>query len=175
MKIPKIIFFLILFIPFPFYPCYGYGQHSLLGISGVAVFVNNMSTELTDKELFLPEIEDTISKKLRNSGVTVYKQSEWLNKAGGAYLSINIVSSKFKRNDSYAIYINFEFYRTVMFMSNMLGKNEVANAETWSTGKLMSCEKNNLNSCIYDGISGLTDIFINQYVDVNKIDKEDQK
>lgn len=175
MLINRTLIVLVSLVLFHSQYAFSYGQHSLLGISGVAVFVENLSNEISDEELFVSELEEVISKKIKNSGVVVYKKSEWLNKAGGAYLNIKIISSKSKKNNSYAIYINYEFYRTVMFMSNVMGKTEVANAETWSTGKLMSCEKSNISECVYSGISELTDIFIGQYIDVNKIEKKKKK
>ncbi|NIQ14380.1 MAG: hypothetical protein GTO02_08250 [Candidatus Dadabacteria bacterium] len=151
---------------------FGYGQHSLAGISGVAIFVENLSNELSNKEMFLPEIEQSLSDKFKNSGIKVYKKSEWINRAGGAYIKIKIISSKNIEKDNYAIYLNFEFYRTVMLMSNMLGENKLSTAETWSSGKLMSCEQKSINSCIYGGISELSDIFIEQYLTINELKPE---
>lgn len=146
-----------------------YGTHSLRGISGVAVFVENHSNHLSDEEIYIKEINKTLEEKLEASDVEVYKQSQWMNMAGGGYIKIRIISSGLSEANSYAIYLNFEFYRPVTLMSNILGQSKLSTAATWSTGKLMSCKQEDIYVCVFSGTSNLADIFIKDYVEINEI------
>lgn len=148
---------------------FAYGDHSLRGISGVAVFVENHSHHLSDKEIFLSELQETIHEKIDASDVEVYKRSQWMNRAGGGFIKIRIISSENLDRKSYAIYLNYEFYRPVTLMANILGQSKLSTAATWSTGKLFSCGKDEIYKCIYKSASELTDIFIQEYVAVNEI------
>lgn len=149
-----------------------YGTHSLRGVSGVAVFVENLSNHLTDKQIYLQQINNTLEEKLSASNVEVYEQSQWMNRAGAGFIKIRIVSSVLQDHESVAVYLNFEFYRTVKFLSNMLGKSKISTAATWSTGKLMSCKREELYACVYEGTSELADIFIKDYIEINEIQKK---
>ncbi len=148
---------------------FGYGNHSLRGISGVAVFVENHSNHLSDRQIYLEQLQETLHEKIDVSEVDVYKRSQWMNRAGGGFIKIRIISSENADRESYTFYLNFEFYRPVTLMANILGQSKLSTAATWSTGKLMSCPKKNIPSCIYKNSSELADIFIEEYLAVNEI------
>ncbi|MGH7885216.1 MAG: hypothetical protein ACRENO_05925, partial [Thermodesulfobacteriota bacterium] len=124
---------------------------------------------LSDREIYLSEIKEALYEKIDASDVNAYKESEWMNRAGGGFIKIRIISSEIEDIDSYVLYLNFEFYRTVNFLTNILGESKVSTAATWSTGKLMSCRKKEVYKCIYNGASELTDIFIEEYLAVNEV------
>lgn len=173
-RLPSTFLFLI-FLSFIPNSSFAYGSHSLRGISGVAVFVENLSNHLSDRQIYLKELRETIHEKIDASDVEVYKRSQWMNRAGGGYIKIRIISSENADKESYAVYLDFEFYRPVTLMANILGMSTLSTASTWSTGKLVACSKKNIAGCIYKNSSELTDIFIEEYLAANEIQSTDDK
>lgn len=142
-------------------------RYTMKDVSGVAVFVENLSNFISKKDLNLESLEKKASKRLEDSRVRVYEKSQWYNNAGAAYIKFKIITSKFINFSSFVVYIDAEFYRPVALMSKYLGKNESIAASTWSVGKLFSCSEKDFQLCIQMGVNDLADIFISEYKAVN--------
>lgn len=141
----------------------------LKDISGVALVTEILSNSLNKKSLNVEALEKTLGEKIEDSRISLYKQSQWRNKVGGAYLKIKIVSSKLENFDIHAVYIDLELYRPAMILSPKLGENKSIVASNWSTGKLFPCTSDNFHACVEKASLDLIDIFINEYKAVNRV------
>jgi hypothetical protein len=103
------------------------------------------------------------------TGPGTNRNSQWKNNWGGAFVKIKIISSKFKENENFAVYIDMSVYRPVVILGGTINKNEGVNASSWSTGKLFSCSQEDFQACVQKGVNELTDLFINDYKAVNGI------
>ena len=141
----------------------------LKDVSGVALVTEFLSNSLNKNSLNIKAFEKVLGDKIEDSRISLYKQSQWRNKVGGAYLKAKIVSSKLQNFDIHAVYIDLELYRPVMILSPKLGENKSIVASNWSTGKLFPCTSEDFQACIEKASLDLIDIFINEYKAVNRV------
>ena len=161
-----IIFFLILIFPKP--------VHSatwlfLKNISGVGLFFENMTKHREAKKLNIDSIYEISSDRLEKAKIKIYRDSQWKNNWGGAFIKVKIISSKFTGHENFAVYIDAAVYRPVVILGSTINKNEGFNASSWSTGKLFSCSRENFQKCVQTGINELLDLFINDFKSVNGV------
>lgn len=167
LLLPAILSLLILFL-------YPVNSHSatwlfLKNISGVGLFFENMTGDKTAKKLNIESLYDVSSDRLKKSNIKIYRDSQWKNNWGGAFIKTKIISSKFTGHENYAVYIDVSLYRPVVILGSNINKNEGFNASSWSTGKLLSCRQENFQQCVQKGINELLDLFINDFKSVNGI------
>lgn len=141
----------------------------LKNISGVGLFFENMSGDKGAKKLNVESIYDISSERLERSKIKVYRDSQWKNNWGGAFIKTKIVSSKFTGHENFAVYIDLALYRPVVILGGTINKNEGFNASSWSTGKLFSCNQEDFQKCVQKGINELLDLFINDFKSVNGV------
>ena len=141
----------------------------LKNISGVGLFLENRTIHKEAKKLNIESIYESSSDRLKNAKIKVYRDSQWKNNWGGAFIKVKIISSKFTEHENFAVYIDTSVYRPVVILGATINKNEGVNASSWSTGKLFSCNQKNFQTCVQTGINELLDLFINDYISVNGI------
>lgn len=141
----------------------------LKNISGVGLFFENRTQHSEAKKLNIESVYELASDRLQNSKIKVYRDSQWKNNWGGAFIKVKIISSKFTGHDNFAVYIDTSVYRPVVILGETINRNEGVNASSWSTGKLFSCNQENFQTCVQTGINELLDLFINDFKSVNGI------
>ncbi len=166
LTIGLIVFFVILIFPKPLHSA---TWLFLKNISGVGLFFENRTRHKEAKKLNIESLYELSKDRLENSNIKIYRNSQWKNNWGGAFVKIKIISSKFKENENFAVYIDMSVYRPVVFLGGTINKNEGVNASSWSTGKLFSCSQEDFQACVQKGVNELTDLFINDYKAVNGI------
>ena len=162
-----ILLFLLLLIPAK--PAHAATWLFLKNISGVGLFFENMSRHNEARNLNIDSINRISSEKLRNASIKVYRDSQWKNNWGGAFIKFKIISSKFKGHDNFAVYIDAAVYRPVVILGETINRNKGVNASSWSSGKLFSCNQENFQICVQAGINELLDLFINDFKAVNGV------
>ena len=141
----------------------------LKNISGVGLFFENMSRHDEAKKLNIDSINRLSSERLRNASIKVFRDSQWKNNWGGAFIKVKIISSKFKGHDNFAVYIDTSVYRPVVILGETINRNKGVNASSWSSGKLFSCNQEDFQTCVQAGINELLDLFINDFKAVNGV------
>jgi len=141
----------------------------LKNISGVGLFFENRTLDKEAKKLNVESIYELSSDRLNNAKIKVYRDSQWKNNWGGAFIKVKIISSKFTGHENFAVYIDISAYRPVVVLGQTINRNEGVNASSWSTGKLFSCTQENFQTCVQKGINELLDLFINDFKSVNGI------
>ncbi|MGI9534883.1 MAG: hypothetical protein ACR2NW_08020 [Thermodesulfobacteriota bacterium] len=165
-KISILLFFILLTVSFP-KTSYSSTWHFLKSISGVGVFFENLSRhkdqiELNEESLYINAVEI-----LEKSNIKVYKDSQWKNNWGGAFLKIKIISSKFNEAEGLAVYIDASVYRPVVIFGGKINQNTSFNSTSWSTGKLFSCSQEEFQTCVQKGVNDLIELFVNDFKAVN--------
>ena len=141
----------------------------LKNISGVGLFFDNLSRHKDSSKLNLETVYELTSDRLEKANIKIYRDSQWKNNWGGAFIKFKIVSSKFKENENFAVYIDTSVYRPVVILGANINRNEGVNASSWSTGKLFTCSQEEFQACVQKGINELVDLFVNDYKSVNGI------
>ena len=139
----------------------------LKNISGVGVFIENLSREERSKALNQESLYLNIVEILQRSNIKVYERSQWKNFWGGAFIKIKIISSKFKESDRFAVYIDTSVYRPVVIFGGTPDQNKSFNSSSWSTGKLFSCSQEELQTCVQKGVNDLIEFFVSDFKAVN--------
>lgn len=166
LTLGMIVFFVILIFPKPLHPA---TWLFLKNISGVGLFFENRTRHKDAKKLNIGSLYDLSKDRFENSNIKIYRDSQWKNNWGGAFIKIKIISSKFKENENFAVFIDTSVYRPVVILGGTINKNEGVNASSWSTGKLFSCSQEEFQACVQKGINELIDLFINDYKSANGI------
>ena len=161
-----IVFFVILIFPKPLHSATWF---FLKNISGVGLFFENRTRHKEAKKLNMESLYDLSKDRFENSNIKIYRNSQWKNNWGGAFIKIKIISSKFNEYENFAVYIDTSVYRPVVMLSGTINKNEGVNASSWSTGKLFSCSQEEFQACVQKSLNELIDLFINDYKLVNGI------
>ena len=159
-----LVFLLILIFPKP--------VHSatwlfLKNISGVGLFFENRTIDKEAKKLNVENIYELSSDRLEKAKIKVFRDSQWKNQWGGAFIKIKIISSKFTGHENFAVYIDASVYRPVVVLGESINKNKGVNASSWTTGKLFSCNQEKFQTCVQTGINELLDLFIIDFISVN--------
>ena len=141
----------------------------LKNISGVGLFFENLSRHKESSKLSTESLYDISSDRLEKANIKVYRDSQWKNNWGGGFIKIKVVSSKFKDNEHFAVYIDTSVYRPVVILGSNINQNEGFNASSWSTGKLFTCSKEEFQACVQKGVNELLDLFVNDFKAVNGV------
>lgn len=139
----------------------------LRNISGVGVFIENLSRHKEEIELSRESLYTNAVTILEKSNIKVYRDSQWKNFFGGAFLKIKVISSKFSDTDRLAVYIDTSVYRPVVIFGGTINQNTSFNSSSWSTGKLFSCSQEEFQKCVQKGVNDLIEIFIKDFKAVN--------
>ena len=161
-----LLFFIVLTLTFPI-SSYASTWLFLKNISGVGVFFENLSkhqdnVELNQESLYLNAVDI-----LEKSNIKVYRDSQWKNFWGGAFLKIKIISSKFTNTDRFAVYIDASVYRPVVIFGGTVNRNASFNSTSWTTGKLFACTQEEFQTCVQKGVNDLVELFVTDYKAVN--------
>ncbi len=131
---------------------------SLTDLSGVAVLVESLTSEMTREGLSKQVIESDVTSKLQEAGIQVLSEENGLWVAGTPYLYVNV--NAFKSNE-YVYYINLEFHQDAVLKRNPEIK---VDAVTWSKRYIgASPHLNDIRSHTKDMIG----IFINAFLLAN--------
>ena len=131
---------------------------SLTDLSGVAVLVESLTSEMTREGLSKQMIESDVTSKLQEAGIQVLSEENGLWVAGTPYLYVNV--NAFKSNE-YVYYINLEFHQDAVLKRNSEIK---VDAVTWSKRYIgASPHLNDIRSHTKDMIG----IFINAFLSLN--------
>ena len=172
LKTPKrfylfpITFFLLISFSSP-EPAYSTTWLFLKNISGVGVFFEVLTRHKDNIELNQDSLYSNATEILAKSNIKVYRDSQWKNNWGGAFLKYKIVTSKFNDTDHFAVYIDASVYRPVVIFGGNVNRNASFNSTSWTSGKLFSCSQEEYQTCVQKGINDLTELFINDYKAVN--------
>ena len=139
----------------------------LRDISGIGLFFENLTRHKNVLKLNTDVLYRNSSKRFQESNIRIYRDSQWKNHWGGAFVKIKIISSKFSETDKAAVYVDFAVYRPVVIFGVTVNQNEAFNSTSWSTGKLFSCSQEEYQGCVQNGINDLIDVFIKDYKTVN--------
>jgi hypothetical protein len=110
-----------------------------------------------------------LKKKLDKANIKLLEDSKWFTVFGGAYLLVKVVASKASAGGHYAVYLDLALNQTVVLMGKKLGRNITTAAATRSIGKLLSCRTDSLEDCVERNVSGLIDMFMKDYTEVNSL------
>ncbi|MGI9554290.1 MAG: hypothetical protein ACR2NC_05135 [Thermodesulfobacteriota bacterium] len=165
-KIPILLLLILLTVSFPS-TSYSSTWLFLKSISGVGVFIENLSrhkdsVELNQESLYINAVEI-----LEKANIKVYKDAQWKNNWGGAFIKIKIISSKFNETEGFAVYIDTSVYRPVVIFGGNVNQNTSFNSTSWTTGKLFSCSQEEFQTCVQKGVNDLVELFVNDYKAVN--------
>ena len=94
-----IVFFVILIFPKPLHSA---TWLFLKNISGVGLFFENRTRHKEAKKLNMESLYDLSKDRFENSNIKIYRNSQWKNNRGGAFIKIKIISSKFKEYENFA-------------------------------------------------------------------------
>ena len=75
----------------------------LKNISGVGLFFENRTMHKEAKKLNIESIYESSSDRLKNAKIKVYRDSQWKNNWGGAFIKVKIISSKFTEHENFAV------------------------------------------------------------------------
>ena len=141
-------------------------KESLTDVTGVAVIIDEISPTARKDDLNEKYIKEFTEDILNRANIILYKEDKWFQKFGGAFLLIQIIASKAESGEFYAIFVDVELHQTVVLFGKKLGKNITTTASTWSIGKLLSCEVENLKPCVAKSLGELVGLFIKDYKEV---------
>ena len=139
----------------------------LKDISGVGLFFENLTRHRNDLKLNTDVLYRNSSKRFGEANIRIFRDSQWKNHWGGAFVKIKIISSKFTETDRVAVYVDFAVYRPVVIFGGTVNQNEAFNSTSWSTGKLFSCTQEEYQGCVQNGVNDLIDLFIKDFKVVN--------
>ena len=160
------VLFIILISPSPSYSA---TWLFLKNISGVGLFFENKTKNREAKKLNTESLYEISSDLLEKSNIKVYRDTQWKNNWGGAFIKIKIVSSKFTGHENFAVFVDASVYRPVVILGGTINNNEGFNASSWSTGKLFSCSQENFQKCVQTGINELLQLFVSDFKSVNGV------
>jgi len=149
--------------------CWAYradDRDSLVGVEGMTVLVEPFDSEA--KAAGLEEIlfQNDVDLKLRLAGIKVLSWEEAAATPGVPilFIKIGVLKENIKRSP-YAVATHVAFCQDVYLKRNPSITCE--SAVTWSQAGVLLVSKEVLKSCLREQIKGLTDMFINDYLEAN--------
>jgi hypothetical protein len=149
-------------------PSLSENERSLCGIKGFYISIEGLDTDLVKLGLNKQTLQTAVELKLRQNGIKVLSQDEWLITIGKPALSTNVNSTSYQENSSVveAAAIQIIIFQEAKLCRDIGGEFLVA---TWFSGGAMShVTTKDLRNTMNDHL----DEFLNAYLKANpKSDK----
>jgi hypothetical protein len=141
-------------------------RSTLRGIKGIRVGVEPLDPKIEGNGLTENQIQADVESKLRNAGIKVLSEEEWLEEEGFPYLYIKVIPME--TYEKYFAYLEIEFIQAAILVINPgLNVDDKINPRpvvTWSVSVLGKGFDLNY---IRDRIKDLVDQFLDAYLSVN--------
>ncbi len=138
-------------------------RNTLAGLTGMYVLVEHIPDEAERDGLDTTQIRTDVELKLRQAGITVLTQQEWLSTAAAPYLYVNVQAIK-NRANVYAFSADVELRQRVTLVRNP-GMSILAT--TWSATGIIGTVGSQKLGAVREDVRDLTDQFINAYLAAN--------
>jgi hypothetical protein len=147
----------------------GNQKDTLKGLRGVYVLVEPLKPEV-EKYLTIQQLQTDVELRLRQNGIRVLSEQEWLSAPGSPYLyvNVNIVVGEMSRLPAYSILL---LLNQKVFLARDITKFCVAS--TWNIGSTGSVGLENIGT-IREPVKDQVDQFINDYLAANPKDEQKQ-
>ncbi len=136
---------------------------TLAGLTGVYVLVEHIPDEAQRDGLDTTQIRTDVELKLRQAGITVLTQQEWLSTAAAPYLYVNVQAIK-NSAGIYAFTVDVELRQRVTLIQNPSMR---VLAPTWSATGIIGTVGSQKIGSVREDVRDLTDQFINAYLAAN--------
>lgn len=153
-----LVFSLVKSVSIPFASDNVYTRLSLSDLSGIAMLVESISSEMKREGLTQSQITSDVESKLQEAGIQLLSRENGLWFPGTPYLYVNVDVFKSKE---YIYSIQLEFHQDVFLKRNP--EIEV-DASTWSKSYVSATSNFKM---IRDNIKDMVAIFINAFLSVN--------
>ena len=140
-----------------------YTQETLQGLKGVRVLIENLHPDAARDGLDKTTIQTDVELKLRQTGIKVLTETEWLAAAGAPYLYIHLDTCG-GETGRYAFSIEVSLQQMARLERDP--KIVAIRAATWSSGSIGTVGRANLQD-IRNSIKDHVDKFINAWLSVN--------
>ena len=138
-------------------------RKTLAGLTGIYVSVEHISDEAQRDGLDTTQIRTDVELKLRQAGIAVLTQQEWLSTAAAPYLYVNVQAIKNPAN-VYAFSADVELRQRVTLVGN---PSMSLLATTWSATGMIGTVGSQKVALVREDVRDLTDRFINAYLAAN--------
>jgi hypothetical protein len=136
---------------------------TLVGLTGVYVFVERIDDEAQRDGLDTLQVRTDVEVKLRQAGIGVLSEREWVSTAGVPSLYVNIQTVK-NEQSVYAFSARIELRQGVTLIRQPSLRRLVT---TWSTPGYIGTVGSQKLATLRDDVRDLTDQFINAYLAAN--------
>ena len=140
-----------------------YSRKTLAGLTGVYVSVEHISDEAQRDGLDTTQIRTDVELKLRQAGITVLTQQEWLSTAAAPYLYVNVQAIK-NQAHMYAFSADVELRQRATLVRD---PSMSVLATTWSATGIIGTVGSQIVASVREDVRDLTDQFINAYLAAN--------
>ena len=140
-----------------------YSRKTLAGLTGIYVLVEHLSDEAQRDGLDTTQIRTDVELKLRQAGISVLTQQEWLATAAAPYLYVNVQVIKNPAH-VYAFSADVELRQRVTLVRN---PSTLILAPTWSATGIIGTAGSQRLASVREDVRDLTDQFINAYLAAN--------
>lgn len=147
-----------------------YPKDTLKGLQGVKVLVEAIKPEVEKYGLTEQQLQTDVELRLRQNGIKVLSEKEWLSAAGQPYIYVNVNIMKVENIPLVTYGITLELKQNVSLERD---PTKLCSASTWDRRGVMSAGLGKIEN-IRECVKGYVDNFINDYLAANPKDEQKQ-
>ena len=137
-------------------------QH-LVGVKGVHVMVSPLQEDVQLAGLTREQLKTDVESKIRQAGIKVYTQEEWLASEDQTRLYVNVSTTS--RGNFFGYSTGLKFSQNVYLARKP--NRMCPGAITWFTNSVRTCDSSQFAKIARDKFKDYTDKFINDYLTAN--------
>ena len=139
-------------------------KDTLKGLQGVRVLVEGLKPEIENRGLTRQQLQTDVELRLRQNGIKVLTEKEWLSAPGGPLLYVNVNIMIHKETLLVAFHTLLQLKQAVFLARDLTKK--VYGASTWERSLVGSVGLSKIES-IREKVKDQVDTFSNDYLTVN--------
>jgi len=150
-----------------FSPLFGQGEETLAGLKGVYIYVERLKDEVKRDGLDEAQIRTDVELRLRQAGITVFREAGSFDSAGSPILDIDVHPVKVTSEgvESFYVYhVHIELNQSVRLVRKPSLR---VLATTWATRSTVGAIGEDKFGSIRDIVRDHTEQFINAYLAAN--------